>query len=1037
MVPRKPRDTGSDASTSDKITDREAGPAVAPDAPFSATTALSDEEVEALLAGEPQGALREYFGEAQYAELRNLAREAAKRGPAGDRVLILPGIMGSKLGRKRPIFDDVIWLAPLAIAAGRLSELRFRSVSSNIRALGVLLFAYLGLKLYLRAKGFNADFYPYDWRRSLDLLGKDLAADIDDEGRPLCIVAHSMGGLVARASLAHAPKNLRRIIQLGTPNLGSYAPVQAFRGASGTVDKVAKLDLQHSAAELAEIFASFPGLLQMIPEPAAGSPGLFDLAGWPSGGVRPAAEALALARAVQAGLPRKGDGVELILVAGVNQSTVVDARRDGAEFVYTYSPDGDGTVPLRCCVMPEVNSVYYVEAEHGSLPGVSQIQKALPSLLTTGKTEELPTERPPPSRIGRREVRESEFVATSRGGIALPGIEEQKRLAAEFVAPAPSPTEAGGPADATSPVSADEDLAEAVTIGRGRPRRLEITLARGSITEADAQCYVLGIFKSVQPVGPALALDAAMDRAITDMVQRRMFNGNVGDVSVLPSGRHPIRASNVAFVGLGSFDSFRSETLRQVGENLARTFVAARVDEFAMVPFGAGSGESPKVAIRWLLRGFVEGLKDADGRARFRSITICETDPRRFEVLRQVLYKLAGSPMFGDIEVNLAATALPEPARRAGDVCGEQRVYLVVREGPQRLDDAASQRPPLVSSVLTSGPQATIISGVQPAAGDDLDSYLGGLDGLRTPADVEEFGSGLAELVLPGNVRDALAAFDNQHLVVVHDAGASRIPWEALKLGDGFPALRRGLSHRYEASNMSVAKWLEARRMSERLKILVVANPTQDLSNAALEGDQIEQLVKGQPGLSCRILRGPQARKAELLSCISSGEFDVIHYAGHAFFDPIQRSRSGLVCADHEILSGDDLASASNLPSLMFFNACEAARIRTYDPAQTRSVKTERTPPREEIVRRGIGLAEALLRGGVANFVGTYWPVGDAAAGVCAKSFYPALLAGDTIENALRSARQAVFELPSADFADYVFYGDPAFQLKTAPPGGH
>ena len=54
----------------------------------------------------------------------------------------------------------------------------------------------------------------------------------------------------------------------------------------------------------------------------------------------------------------------------------------------------------------------------------------------------------------------------------------------------------------------------------------------------------------------------------------------------------------------------------------------------------------------------------------------------------------------------------------------------------------------------------------------------------------------------------------------------------------------------------------------------------------------------------------------------------MVHYAGHGFFDPRQRGRSGLFCAGGEVLSGIDLATIDNLPSLMFFNACETARVR-------------------------------------------------------------------------------------------------------------
>jgi hypothetical protein len=49
-----------------------------------------------------------------------------------------------------------------------------------------------------------------------------------------------MGGLVARAGLARSPSRLKQIIMLGTPNFGSYAPIQSFRGV-GTTDETIEL----------------------------------------------------------------------------------------------------------------------------------------------------------------------------------------------------------------------------------------------------------------------------------------------------------------------------------------------------------------------------------------------------------------------------------------------------------------------------------------------------------------------------------------------------------------------------------------------------------------------------------------------------------------------------------------------------------------------------------------------------------------------------------------------------------------------------
>src|SRR5688572_24358493 len=202
---------------------------------------LSNEHIEASLrTGEHSGLLEDYFGPDEYAQLRQLSRDASTRTVrGGPKVLILPGIMGSKIGRpgRLTVFDDVYWFDPVDVTAGRLSELALGGAASRFRALGVMLIAYLKLKLRLQIGGYDAEFYAFDWRQSIADLGRELAATLKAKGgENVNLVAHSMGGLVARWALGHGGK-CRRLVMLGTPNYGSFAPVMAFRATYSVVRK--------------------------------------------------------------------------------------------------------------------------------------------------------------------------------------------------------------------------------------------------------------------------------------------------------------------------------------------------------------------------------------------------------------------------------------------------------------------------------------------------------------------------------------------------------------------------------------------------------------------------------------------------------------------------------------------------------------------------------------------------------------------------------------------------------------------------------
>jgi CHAT domain-containing protein len=252
--------------------------------------------------------------------------------------------------------------------------------------------------------------------------------------------------------------------------------------------------------------------------------------------------------------------------------------------------------------------------------------------------------------------------------------------------------------------------------------------------------------------------------------------------------------------------------------------------------------------------------------------------------------------------------------------------------------------------------------------------------------------------------------------VVVHDHAASRWPWETLTINGWAPARQGGLTRSYAAEDLSVAKWKASRRLAENLALLLVIDPTEDLAGARKEGERIRQVLAG-TGVEVTVLRGGEATRARLLDEFRAGRYDAIHYAGHAFFDPVSPASSGILCAGGRVLSGADLAGLDALPALVCFNACESGRLR--QPGQV-----------QRALGRSAGFAEAFLRGGVANFIGTWWPVSDAAAARFATVLYQRLLEGDSIGRALHAARLAIRRIGSADWANYLHYGSVDFTLK-------
>ena len=391
--------------------------------------ALDEASLVALLAARtPNQGLIEYFGQELHDDLVKLARATHGRRPRGRRVYVLPGIMGSQLGfgrgGQKP--NDILWLDPIDIQLGRLTELKLDE-SSRALACGAMSYTYLKLTLSLRKAGFGAVLLDYDWRRDVATLGKLLAERIAADGMEnVGLVAHSMGGLVARAALTHpAGARVARLVMLGTPNSGSLGAVQALRGTYSVVRKLAMLDLRHDAEYLAaEVFSSFPGLHELLPQGRlACDLDLFDPANWPAGGPGPHAATLRSAAGLAARLA-PADG-RFHSVIGCNRLTATRVARRDDDFEYEYTLRGDGTVPIALAQLDGAQP-RYVDCDHSDLPLSERVIAGTIDLLKSGSTRRFAA-KPRVRSASRRRVRDAELRQEYQGKIDWPRMSPEER----------------------------------------------------------------------------------------------------------------------------------------------------------------------------------------------------------------------------------------------------------------------------------------------------------------------------------------------------------------------------------------------------------------------------------------------------------------------------------------------------------------------------------------------------------------------------------------------------------------------------------
>ena len=358
----------------------------------------NDDVFRMLFDGGSNQELNDIFGDDLSAELLELA--ATLKAESGDglaleatrkRVYMLPGIMGSYLWAKRPIIDDWIWLEPAGLALGGVRKLEFGNEPRPVYASGTFLTAYAKMKLSLMIARYDVEELAYDWRQSVHTIGSGFIDQIRQENtEPVTLVAHSMGGLVARklAELDPDRTAIDRVITLGTPNFGSYSPVQVFSLNHSLLQKLGALDQFHTPKEIAEKFIRhFPGLIEMLPSPdKRPDEPFFTTAGWPSSGVRPLAAVLNAADTARSTLLEPDD--RFIQIIGMNERTIQNAEIENSQFVFSRTRDGDGTVPREFAEMGSVDR-YYVDGEHGNLLNIGDCIDAVKDLIETGETSVL------------------------------------------------------------------------------------------------------------------------------------------------------------------------------------------------------------------------------------------------------------------------------------------------------------------------------------------------------------------------------------------------------------------------------------------------------------------------------------------------------------------------------------------------------------------------------------------------------------------------------------------------------------------------
>jgi CHAT domain-containing protein/tetratricopeptide (TPR) repeat protein len=272
-------------------------------------------------------------------------------------------------------------------------------------------------------------------------------------------------------------------------------------------------------------------------------------------------------------------------------------------------------------------------------------------------------------------------------------------------------------------------------------------------------------------------------------------------------------------------------------------------------------------------------------------------------------------------------------------------------------------------------------------------------------------------------------------LVFVPDAALSLVPFAALRNPrTGHYLIEDHALTIAPSATMFARASVRLQEFSSRAdEVLVFANPQIDpgdatgLRNLAGAGEEAREIVHAYPRTV--VLTGPSASKDRFLK--NAGDFDIVHFAGHAIVNDTYPLMSRLVFArpapGHSgLLFGNELLDTQfDRTSLVVLAACRTA----LGP-----------------LRKGegpISLARPFLARGVPEVVASLWDVDDYASGMLFKAFYPALRSGFQPAEALRNAQVALLRnadprlhAPSAWAAFSVTGGIRTDPGQSSPNGG-
>ncbi|WP_454053153.1 lipase/acyltransferase domain-containing protein [Clostridium sp. Marseille-Q7071] len=309
-------------------------------------------------------------------------------------IIMIPGIMGSTLSQKQL----TIW--PKHIS--HIFDINFYDIlkdldDNSISASSIIPIAYNSLEKFLKTQCTEYTAFYYDWRQNNLVQSSILRGKINKNADEIIIVAHSMGGIIAKLFLDEYKDDpilskINKIITLGTPYNGSPDAYKAILFGKSVPNELFPIIL--SKGESKKVIKYFPSIYQLLPNEDYCNyyENLKDYylvkdnndLSWEeiyNDIYMPLLKDVNLDvdltldkfyKTLTSSLPSHISHHEVI---GFNIPTLCNLIENNGEFKGKFN-DGDGTVPLYSA-MTDATKKYFVKCDHGELTKSSVVHNIL------------------------------------------------------------------------------------------------------------------------------------------------------------------------------------------------------------------------------------------------------------------------------------------------------------------------------------------------------------------------------------------------------------------------------------------------------------------------------------------------------------------------------------------------------------------------------------------------------------------------------------------------------------------------------------